>query len=186
MFYFHLRVGTWNIGRLDDPLMFVWQFVIVQLLSCVRLCVTPWTGAHQAFLSFTIFWSLLKLMFIESVMPSNRLILCHPLLVPPSITPSIGEMSQFFTSCGPSIGVSASTSVLPMNTQDWSPLGWTGWTFLQSKGPQESSPTPQFKSISSSVLSLLYSSTLTSIHDYWKNYSFDYMGLCWQSNISAF
>ena len=83
------------------------------------------------------------------------------------------QMSQLFTSGGQSIGVSASTSVPPMNTQDWSPLGWTGWVSLQSKDSQESSPTPQFKSINSSVLSFLYSPTLTSIHDYWKNHSFD-------------
>ena len=62
------------------------------------------------------------------------------------------QMSQFFTSGGQSIGVSASTSVLPMNIQDWSPLGWTGWISLQSKGLQESSPTPQFKNINSSAL----------------------------------
>ena len=65
------------------------------------------------------------------------------------------QMSQLFASGGQSIGVSASTSALPMNTQDWSPLGWTGWIFLQSKDSQESSPTPQFKSINSSVLSFL-------------------------------
>ena len=74
---------------------------------------------------------------------------------------------------GQSNGVSASTSLLPMNTQDWSPLGWTGWISSQSKDSQESSPTPQFKSINSSVLSFLYSPYLTSIHDYWKNHSFD-------------
>ena len=68
-------------------------------------------------------------------------------------------MSQFFTSGGQTIGVSALTSVLPMNAQDRFPLGWTGWISLQSKGPQESSPTPQFKSINSSVLSILYSPT---------------------------
>ena len=79
--------------------------------------------------------------------------------------------SQLFTSGGQSIGVSASTSVLPMNTQDWSPLGWTGWISLQSRDCQESSPTPQFKSINSSVLSFLHSPTLTSIHDHWKNHS---------------
>ena len=79
------------------------------------------------------------------------------------------QMSQFFTSGGQSIGVSAS-SILPMNTQDWSPLGWTGWISLQSRDSQDSSPTPQFKSINSSVLSFLYSPTLTSIHDYWKNH----------------
>ena len=83
------------------------------------------------------------------------------------------QMSQLFASGGQSIGVSALTSVLPMNTQDWSPLEWTGWISLQSKSPQESSPTPQFKSINSSALSFLYSLTLTSIHDCWKNHSFD-------------
>ena len=75
-------------------------------------------------------------MSIESVTPSNHLILCHPLLLPPSIFPIIRsfQMSQFFTSDGQSIGVSASASVLPMNTQDQFPLGWTGWISLQSKG----------------------------------------------------
>ena len=83
-------------------------------------------------------------------------------------------LSQLFTSGGQSIGVSASTSVLPMNTQDWAPLGWTDWLdLLAVQGTlKESSPTPQFKSINSSALSLLYSPTLTSIHDYWKNHSF--------------
>ena len=81
--------------------------------------------------------------------------------------------SQFFTSGGQSTGVSASTSVLPMNTQHWSPLGWTGWISLQFRDSQESSPTPQFKSINSSVLSILYSSTLTCIHDYWKKHTLD-------------
>ena len=80
-------------------------------------------------------------------------------------------MSQFFTSGGQSMGASA--SVLPMNIQDWFPFGWTGWISLQSKGHQESSPTPQFKSINSSALSFLYSPTLTSTHDYWKNHNLD-------------
>ena len=82
-------------------------------------------------------------------------------------------MSQLFASSGQSIGVSASASVLPMNTQHWSPLGWTGWISLQSRDSQESSPTPQFKSFNSFALSFLYSPTLTSIHDNWKNYSLD-------------
>ena len=128
----------------------------------------------QASLSITNSQSLLKLMSIESVMPSN-LILYHPLLLQPSIFPALGSfsMSQFFTSDGQSIGVSASASVLLVNTQDWFPLGWTGWISLQSKGSQESPPTPQVKSINSSALSFLYSATLTSICDYWKNHSFD-------------
>ena len=96
---------------------------------------------------------------------------CHPAIsssvVPfsscPQCFPASGSfsMSQLFPSSGQSIGVSASTSVLPMKTQDWSPCSL--------RDSQESSPTPQFKSINSSVLSLLYSPTLTSIHDYWKN-----------------
>ena len=83
------------------------------------------------------------------------------------------QMSQLFASGGQSTGVSASTPVLPMNTQDWFPLGWTGWISFSPRDSQESSLTPHFKSISSSVLSFFYSPTLTSIHDYWKNHSFD-------------
>ena len=81
--------------------------------------------------------------------------------------------SQFFASGGQSIGVSASTSVLPMNIQDWLPLGWMVGSPCSPGDSQESSPTPQFKSINSSALTFLYSPTLTSIHDYWKNHSFD-------------
>ena len=108
---------------------------------------------------------------------------CHPIIsssvVPfSSCSQSFPEsgsflMSQLFSSGGQSIGVSASTSVLPMNTQDWSPLGWTGWISCCPRDSQESSPTPQLKSINSSVLSFLYSPTLTSIHDHWKNHSLD-------------
>ena len=82
-------------------------------------------------------------------------------------------VSQLFAWRGQSTGVSALASFLPMNTQDWSPIGWMGWTSLQSRDSQESSPTPQFKSINSSVLSFLYSPTFTSIHDHWKNHSLD-------------
>ena len=109
---------------------------------------------------------------------------CHPAisssLVPfsscPQSFPASGSfpMSQLFAWGGQSIGVSASASVLPANTQDCSPLGWTGWISLQSQGLlKESSPTPQVKSINSLALSFLYSPTLTSIHDYWKNHSLD-------------
>ena len=94
-------------------------------------------------------------------------------------------MSQLFTS-HQSIGASASASVLPMNLQSWFPLGLTGLIFLPSKGLSESSPAPQFESINSLALSLLYGPTFTFVHDYWKNHSFDYMGLCQQSNVSVF
>ena len=103
----------------------------------------------------------------------------HPLVVPFSSHlqsfPALGSfpVSQVFASGGQNIGVSASISVLPKNTQDWSPLGWTGWIYCSPRDFQESSPTPQFKSFNSSVLSFLYSPTLTSIHDYWKNHSLD-------------
>ena len=109
---------------------------------------------------------------------------CHPAIsssvVPFSFCPQSFpasesfQMSQLFASGGQSIGVSVSTSVLPMNTQDWSPLGWTGWISLQSpRDSQESSPTPQFKSINSSALSFLHSPTPTSIHDHRKHHSLD-------------
>ena len=112
-------------------------FIVVQLLSCVQLSETTWTAACQTSLSFTVSRSLLRLMSIELVMPSNHLILCHPLLLLPSIFPSIRvffPVSQLFASGGQSIGVSASASILPMYIQDWFLLGLTGLISLQIKG----------------------------------------------------
>ena len=131
--------------------------------------MTPWTTAHQTPLSFTTSWSLLKVMSIESVIPSNHLI-CFPLLLLPSVFRSIRVFSNESVLCirWPKIGASASASVFPMDIQDWFPLAWTcvnSWLF---KGLFESSPTPQFKSINSSALSLLYGPTWTFIRDYWK------------------
>ena len=122
------RTGTFS-GR------FYVVSMLLLLLSHVRLSVTPRTAAHQASLSITNSWSLLKLISIESVMPSNHPILCRPLSSRPLFLPASGSfpMSQLFSSGGQSFGVSASTSVLPMNTQDWFPLGWTGWISLQFK-----------------------------------------------------
>ena len=99
-----------------------------------------WPHRLAASLSLAISWNLLKLMSIESVMPSNHLILCHHLLLLPSVFVSIRvfPLSWLFTSGGQSIRVSASASVLPTNTQDWSPLEWTGWISLQSKGTLKS------------------------------------------------
>ena len=94
-------------------------------------------------------------------------------------------VSRLFASGGQSIGVSASTSVLPMNIQDWFPLGLTFWS-CSPRDSQDSSPTPQLKRTISSVLSFVYGPTLTSIHDYGKNHSFDKMDIFWQSNVSAF
>ena len=127
-------------------------------------------------------------MSIESVMPSKHLTLCSLLLLPPSIFPSIRIFykSQFFVSGGESIGVSASASVLLTNIQDWFPLGLTGLISLQSKGLSRVFSKPQLKSINSLAFSPLYGPNLTSIHDYWKNHSFDYTDLHQKSNVSAF
>ena len=116
--------------------LLLFQFSSVQSLSHVWLFATPWTAPRQASLSITNSRSLPKLMSIESVMPSSHLVLCHPLLSCLQSFSTSGSFptSQLFTSGGQSTGGSASTSVLPMNTQDWSPLGWTGWISLQSKG----------------------------------------------------
>ena len=108
---------------------------------------------------------------------------CHPAISSfvisfsscPQSLPASGSfpMSQLFASGGQNIGVSALASVLPMTTQDWSPLEWTGWIFFQFKGLSRVLSKPQFKSINSSALSFLYSPTLTSIHDHRKNHSLD-------------
>ena len=109
---------------------------IVESLSCVWLSVAPWTAAHQASLSFTISQSLLKLMSIESVMLSNHLILCHPLLLLPSTFLSIRSfpVNWLFAAVGQSIRASTSASVLPMSIQCRFPLGLTGLISLQFKG----------------------------------------------------
>ena len=154
--------------------------------------VTPCTAAHQASLFITNSRSLLKFIFIKSAIPSNHLILCHPLLLPPSIFPSIRDFANESVLCirWPKYW-SFSFSISPSNEYsglislriDWFDL-------LAVQGTLKSSPTSQFKSINSSVLSFLHSptshpymttgKTLTSLHDYWKNHSFDYMDLCLQ------
>ena len=130
----------------------------VQSFSCVQLFTTPWTAAHQASLPITNSQSLLKLMPIELVMPFNHFISCIPFSSCLQSFPASGSfpISQFFTSGGQSIGVSPSASVLPMNTQDWFPLGLTSLISCSPRDSQESSPTPQFKSINASVLKFLY------------------------------
>ena len=145
--------------------------------SVVSDSVTLCTAACQASLSITNSWSLLKLMSIESVMPYNHLIQCQPLLLLHSIFTSIRVSSNesalhimwlnywnFSFSISPSSEYSGLVSLR---------IDWLVWSACSPRDSQESSPTPQFKSINSSVLSFLYSPTLTSIHDYWKNHSFD-------------
>ena len=151
-------------------------FSSVQSLSRVGLFVTPWITAHQASLSITKTQNLTKLMSIELVMPSNHLILCHPLLLLSSIFPSI---KVFSNSSVPRIGWpkywSFSFNISPSNEYSGQiSFRIDSLDLLAVQGnSQESSPAPQFKSINSSVLSFLYSPTLTSIHDHWKSHSFD-------------
>ena len=138
--------------------------------------VTPWTAARQASLSITNSRSLPKAMSTESMMPPNHLILCHPLFLLPSIFPSIRVFSNESALCimWPKYW-SFSFNISPSNEhpgliflrRDWFDL------FPVQGTLKESSQTPQFKSINSLVLSFLYGPTLTSIHDYWKNHSFD-------------
>ena len=147
----------------------------VQLLSCVRLFATPWTAAHQASLSITNSRSLPKLMSTVSVMPSNHLILCYPLLLLPSIFSSIGVFSNEsalwirwpkYWSFSFNISPFSEHSGLISFRMDWLDL-------IQSKGLSRVFSTSQFKSVNSSALSFLYSPILTSIHDHWKNHSLD-------------
>ena len=135
---------------------------VAQLLRRVWVFVTPWTAARQASLSFTISQKLLKLMSIESMMPSNYLILCCPLSCPPSL-PASGSFpaSQLFASGGQSIRTLA--SVIPVNIQDWFPFGLTGLISFCPTDSQESSLPPQFECINSLALSLFYGPTLTSM-----------------------
>ena len=163
-------------------ILLIWKNHYVSLHESCYSLSSRWVGsdslwphvlaALQDSLSFTVSWSLLKLMFTESVMPSNHLILCHHLHFLPSVFPESWflPMSQLFPSGGQSIGESA--SVLPKNIQSLFPLGLIGLISLLSKGLLESSPAPQFEN-NSLALSPLYGPTFTSIHDYWKNHSFD-------------
>ena len=150
-------------------------FSSVQSLSHVRLFVTPWITARQASLSITNSQSSPELMSIESVMPSSHLILCHPLfLLPPN--PSQHQslfQCQLFAWDGQSTGVSALASFLSKNTQDWSPLEWTGWISLKSKGLSRvfSNTTVQMHQFFSAQPS--YSPTLIFIHYYWKKHNLD-------------
>ena len=151
------------------------DFAAVQLLSHIWFFVTPWIAACQASLSFTISHSLLTLMSVELVMPSNHLILCHPLLLLPSIFSSI---RIFFNEWALLIRWPkdwASASDLPRNIQDWFPLGLNDLVSLLSEGlSRDFSSTTVWKHQFFVTQPSLWSKLLlTSIHDYWKNDSFD-------------
>ena len=137
-------------------------------------CPSPTPGVCSNSLSF------------ESVMPPNHLVLCCPLLLLPSIFPSIRvfPVSWLFVSGGQNIGASASASVLSTNIQGWFPLGWTVLISLQSNRLSRTFSNTTVHKHQFLVLSLLYGPTLTSVYDYWKNHSFDYTDLCKPSHVS--
>ena len=126
-------------------------------------CPSPFPGVGSNSCPLSRWW---HTNISSSVVPFSSHVQSFP-------TPGSFLISLLFTSGGQGIGISASVSVLPMNIQDWFPLGQTGWISLQSRDFQQSSPTPQFKSINSSALRLLHSPNLTSIHDHRKNHSLD-------------
>ena len=125
-----------SVAKLTDKYYFKTRFSWVQSLSHVRLFASPWTAARQASLSITNSWSPPKPMSTELVMPSSHLILYHPLLLLPSIFPSIRVFSNesALRFKWPKDWSFSFKSVLPINTQDWFPLEWTGWISLKSKG----------------------------------------------------
>ena len=160
--------------------------MIILSLSRIWFFLTPWSVALQPSLSFTISRSLLKFMFLKSVMPSNHLILCRPLLLQPWIFPTSGsfQMSQLFASGGQRIGASA--SVLPTNIQGWFPLGLTGFMSFLFKGLSRvfSSTTVHRKNQFFGTQPSLWSNSHICT---WllKNHSFEYSDLCRQSAVSA-
>ena len=166
---YHFKMNLWIIWNKATSV----QFSSVPQ-SCLTLC-NPIDRSTPGLLSVTNSQSLLKFLSIESVMPSKHLILCHPLLLPPSIFPSIRVFSNEspllmrwpkYWSFSFSIGLSNEHPGLISFRMDWLDL-------LAIQGTLKSPPTPQFKRINSLVLSFLYSPTLTSIHDYWKKHSLD-------------
>ena len=178
--------GGWDRGEteIDICTLFV---VAVQLLSPVQLFTIPWTTALQASLSSTVSWSLLQFMSIESVMLSNHLILCRPLLS--SVLPTMRVFSN--ESALPirwpkyysfSLSISPSNATLRIDFL-WD---WLVWSPCSPRDSQSFYPAPQFESISSLALSLFYGLALISVHDYWKKHCFDYTDICQQDDVSPF
>ena len=155
------------------PWIVVWYFSSVQSLSCVQLFVTPWTVPCQASWSITNSRSLPKAMSIELVMPSSHLILCRHLLLLPPIPPSIRIFSSESVHCirWPKYW-SFSFNISP-SSEHSGLISFRMGSSCSPRDSQESSPTPQFKTSNSSVLTFLYSPTHTSLHYYWKNHNLD-------------
>ena len=183
----------WNFVIWVSPsfCMTLVHFLFVYCYSVAQSCPTLFHPMDRCTPGLPVHHQLLELAQTQVHWVSDAIQPCHPLLPPSPFAFNLSQHHSLFkwvVLCirWPKYWSFSSASVLPMNIQDWFPLGWTGLISLLSRDSQESYPTPQFKSINSLVLSFLYSPTLTSIYNYWKNHSFDQTDLCWQSNVSAF
>ena len=153
-------------------------YMYVQFSSVAQLCLTLCNPMNRSMPGLPVHHQLPEFTQTPVHRVGDAIQQSHPLSspYPPAPNPSQHQsfpVSQLFPWGGQSTGASASTSFLPKKSQGWSPSEWTGWSPCSPKDSQESSPTPQFKSINSSALSFLHCPTLTSIHDHWKNHSLD-------------
>ena len=153
---------------LENQISYPWTKSSVQSLSHIRLFATPWTVRHQTSLPITNSWSLLKLTSLESVVPSNHLVLCRPVLLLPSIFPRISVFSNESV-----FHINQVAMVLKRKHQSFQWIfrtdfleDWLIWSSWCPRDSQQSSPIPQLESMNSLVLSFLYGPTLTSIHDF--------------------
>jgi len=182
----HTKTAQWNPNEIEpnnlmSRYIIISSCCVVQSLNCFWLFATPWIVEIPASLSFINSRSLLQVVSILSIMPSNHLIADVPSL--PALNlfqyQVLFPMSQLFSSGGQNTGTSASASVLPMNIQDWFLLGLTGLISLQDKGLTRVFSSTTDQKISSLVLSLHCGQTFTSIHYCLKNHNFDNMNVCW-------
>ena len=164
----------------------IYIYYILYCCSVIQSCPTLCHPMDCSMPGLPVLHHLLE--FALMVMLSSHLILWCLFSFCPQSFPASGTfpVSCLFTAGGQNTGTSASASVLPMNIQDWFPLGLTGWISLQARDSQESSPAPQFEGINFLALSLLYCLALITIHDHWEDHSLDHMDLHWQSSVSAF
>ena len=178
-------MGSQKTGH--DWATFTHSLVVIQFLSHFQFFVTPWTVAGQVFLSFSVSLSFLRLMSVESVMPSQPF---HPMSPHHALSLNLSQHQGLFQSISSSPQVA---KVLEFQHQSFHWIfrvdflqDWLVWSSCSPKDSQESSLAPHFESIYSSVFNLFYCPALTSVHDYWKSHEFVYTNLCWQSNVSAF